>query len=212
VKTLASFYDHLLPELPGCTTAMLDLHLLLWAREFCTTGHVWRADFDAVDLVADQPTYDLDASETQSEAVKVIRLTVDDILLYDELWSDDSQADTGPKYPAGHPPFTLSDTMLEITLLEDEIPTAAVTGGLEVYGSMRPKATATSLPDFFLQEHVEAMRMGVLSRLMRMAKKPWSNPALAQEYASQYQSLLQFAATNAQRGNTRAPLRVRKWG
>ncbi len=211
MKVLASFYDLLLPELPGCTTGLLDLHLVLWAREFCRTSHVWRSDFDAVDLVAEQATYDLDASESQSEAVKVIRLTANDVVLYDELWSDHSQTDA-PKYTVGHPPFTLSDTMLEITLLTDEIPTAAVVGGLEVYGSMRPKTTATSLPDFFLTEHAEVLRMGVLSRLMRMVKKPWSDAGQAQQYASQYQSLLQFAATNAQRGNTRAPLRTRKWG
>lgn len=211
MKTLASFYDLLMPELPGITTAMVDLHLVLFAREFCQASNAWRAEFDPVDLVAAQAVYDIDAPESQSEAVRVYRLTVNDVVLFDSLWNEDSQT-TEPKYSADVPPFTMSDTMRELTLLTDEIPTAAVTDGLVVFGSMRPKTTATVLPDFFLDEHAEAMRMGMLSRLMVMNKKPWSAPAQAMDYRSKYQSLLQFAATNAQRGNTRAPLRTRKWG
>jgi hypothetical protein len=212
VKSLASFYDFLMPELKGITTAMLDLHLRLWARDFCAKTHVWRADFDPVNLVASRATYDLDASASQAEPVKVIRLRVNDELLYDELWTEDSQGDDEPKYERGNPPFTVNDTCTELTLMEDEIPTAAVTDGLEVYGSMRPKMNATQLPDLFYGEHLEALRTGVLSRLMVMPGKPWTDRELATFYGSEANRLALAAATRAQRGNTRAPLRTRKWG
>lgn len=35
MKDLSAFYDYLLPELPGCITALLDQHLRMVAREWC---------------------------------------------------------------------------------------------------------------------------------------------------------------------------------
>lgn len=208
MKLLSDFHNLLLPELPGCSTGMVDLHLVLWAREFCSTTHAWAGDFDAITTVADQAAYDLGSPETQSEAVKVIRLTLDDELLYDARWNHDSQGDA-PKYDAADPPFSMSESGTVLTLLEDDVPTAA--GTMEVYGSMRPKTTATHLPDLFLNEYAEALRMGMLSRLMVMPKKPWSNPELAAFYRGEAHQLAQFASTQSRRGNTRGPLRSRKW-
>lgn len=213
MKTLATFYDHLLPELPNCTTALIDLHLLQVARDFCTTSRAWRGDFEAVDTIADEGTYELSPDETQAEVVAVHRLTVNDVLLYDDRWMPDC-ATTGdePKYSLARPPFSLNDVLTEITLIEDEIPSAAATGGLVINGSMRPKVGATQLPDLLYVTHLEAIRAGVLSRLMLMAKKPWSAPEQGVMYRADYASRTQFSATTAQRGNTRGPLRTRKWG
>jgi len=61
-------------------------------------------------------------------------------------------------------------------------------------------------------QYSEAMRFGTLSRLMLMAKKPWTDRGLATEYASEYRQQLNFAAYQGQVGNTRQQLRVKKWG
>lgn len=212
MKLLSEFYDYLLPELPGCTTAFLDLHMVEVARDFCEDTLTWRGDFDAVNLVADQAAYDLDPAEPQSVAVKVLRLTVNDEILWDVEWNKNVDRDE-PTYPAhGEPPFSLNAEMTELTLIDEEIPSAAVTDGLEIYGAMKPKFDADRLPDMLLNTYLDTFRKGVLARLMRMAKKPWSNPTQAGDYDSDYVSGKQLAATRMQRGNTRAPLRTRKWG
>ena len=47
-KALSTFYDLVMPELPGCTTAMVDLQLVRMARDFCERTRAWRGDFDAI--------------------------------------------------------------------------------------------------------------------------------------------------------------------
>ena len=73
----SAFYDHLLPELRGCTTAMVDLHLLHTAREFCERSSAWRYAWSQSTL-ADEATYDISAPETKSEIVRVTKLSVND--------------------------------------------------------------------------------------------------------------------------------------
>lgn len=209
---LADFYDLLLPELPGCGTALVDLHLRECARQFCHQTGAWKLPFDDVNMVAAQATYDLEPSEPESEVVRVIKLTVNDELLWEDSDREQRGKDsTEPKYVRNEPPFTLSPDLLEITLMTDEVPTAAVTAGLKIVGAMKPTARASRLPDFLKSQYSEAMRYGTLSRLMVMGKKPWTDRMLAVAYLGEWNKALNFSAYQAQVGNTRERLRVKKW-
>jgi hypothetical protein len=222
VKTLSTFYDLIIPELPGITTPMVDLQLVQIARDFLIKTSCWRAPFDALDLIAQQLTYDLSPSEPATEVVKVTKLTAAGSLLWDERWFPKQRTDTtivvpmreAPKWDRDKPPFTLSDDMTQITLIEDEAPGVDLAGGLLIEGAMTIVASSTAkLPDLLWLVHSEAMRVGVLSRLMVMgAGKPWSNPTLGADYRLEYNRLKNVAASNAQTGNTHKPLHVRKWG
>lgn len=208
MKLLSDFYDYLLPELPGCTPEFLDIHMVEAARKFCGESLVWRGDFDPVNLVADEATYDLEPDEPKSVAVKVIRLTVNSVVLWDQEW----RIGCGRDEPSYHleAPFSVSEDFTQLTLVDDEIPSAAVTDGLEVYGAMAPSFDADRLPDILLTTHLEAFRKTVLSRLMLMPKKPWSNADLAVEYRAEATSLQHLAAMRVAGQNVRGPLRSRK--
>ncbi|MCY1167579.1 hypothetical protein D9M73_75470 [compost metagenome] len=210
-KPLADFYDLLLPELPGCPVALLDLHLVLAARQFCSQSSAWREPFTPLDLVAGQADYYLDPPETQSEVVRLTSLTINDTLLW--LDSDAEQLSITarcPKYRRNEPPFTLGNDLRTMTLMVDEVPTAAVTAGMVVEGAMQPKQGADRLPDLLLIQYSEAMRYGTLARLMVMAKKPWTDRDLAREYLVGWNGAMNYAAYQAQVGNTRQHLRSKK--
>lgn len=211
-KALAEFHDLLLPELPGCGVDMVNLQLRQTAREFCVKTGAWRLPFDALDLVAGQATYYPATPEIQSELVRFTRLMVNDDLLWDD--TDHEQRDASvpePKYNRNEPPFTLSPDLQEFTLIADEVPTADVAAGLVLTGAMKPTLIATTLPDFLLSQYSDAMRFGTLSRLMVMAKKPWTDRALATAYLGEWNKALNFAAYQVQVGNTRQQLRVKTW-
>lgn len=213
MSTLADFYDLLLPEVPGCTTAMMDLQLRETARQFCHQTGAWRVPFTAVDLVAAQAAYTLIPGVANSEVVKITKLTVNSEL----LWADTEREQQGrdavePKYVRNEPPFTLSLELTQITLMADEVPAAAVVGGLLVEGALKPTATAATLPDFLKSQYSDAMRYGTLARLMVMAKKPWTDRALATAYLGEWHKALNFAAYQVQVGHTRERLRVKQWG
>lgn len=207
MKAFSTFYDLILPEAPGCQTAMVDLHLREVARDFCWRSLAWRMDFDPITTSPTRLTYELDAPEQQAEVVKVLSLS----MAGEKLWAANEQrrghSGTSLKYPVDEPPFDLSSDMLELTLVDE-----APSGVLQLHGAMRPSAAATGLPDLLGTEHREAMRTGTLARLMVMPKKPWRDLELASFYRTQYESLLALAAVNAQTGNTRHLLRTRKWG
>lgn len=211
-KVLADFHDLLLSELPGCTIELVNLHLREAARQFCTQTSAWRMPFDNVNLVASQATYDLEPSEAQAEVVRLTKLTVNSVLLWADTDREQPEADaTEPKYLRNEPPFTLSNDLLEITLMADEVPTAAVVAGLKVVGAMKPTVSATTLPDFLLSQYSAALRYGTLARLMVMGKKPWTDRVLATAYMEEWHKALNFAAYQVQVGNTRERLRVKKW-
>lgn len=213
MSALSAFHDLLLPELPGCTVAMVNLHLRETAREFCRRTSAWRETLTAVNTVAAQAGYAI-AAPANGEIVRITKLTVNGILLWRH--SDHNRAGTDsevdPKYGIDEPPFTFDENLTTITLATDEIPDAAEVGGLVVEAALKPTADAATLPDFLLTQHSEAIRYGTLSRLMMMSKKPWTDRPLAAEYSQRWHSELNFAAYQAQVGNTRQPLRVKKYG
>lgn len=212
-KPLADFHDLLLPELPGCTVAMVNFQLRETARELCHRTSAWREPLTAVDTVAAQAAYTLTAP-ADSELVRVTKLTVNDILLWrlTDRKPSGTDSETEPTYGIDEPPFTLDENLTQIVLATDEIPAAAVTGGLAVEAALKPTAAAATLPDFLLTQCSEALRYGTLSRLMLMAKKPWTDRPLATEYGQRWNAALNFAAYQAQVGNTRRPLRTKNWG
>ena len=210
MSALTDFHDLLLPELPGCTVAMVNLHLRETAREFCRKTSAWRQALTAVNTVAGQAAYTL-ATPADSQLVRITELTVNGVLLWRDRETEkaDSTA-VEPKYGVTAPPFDLSADLTQLTLHADEVPTAAVTGGLVVTAALAPTATAATVSDFLLTQYSEALRYGTLSRLMLMAKKPWTDRPLAGVYEQRWHEALNFAAYQAGVGNTRRLLRVRK--
>ena len=208
MSTLAAYYDYVMPELPGITPQMLDFHIRQTAREFCNRTSVWRQALDAVDTVAGQATYTL-TMPTDAALVRLTRLSVNGELLWIDVEPKD---DEDPTYTRNNAPFSLSNDLTQITLITEEIPEASVTDGLAMTAALQPTNAATTLPDFLLNQYVEAMRMGILYRLMLMPKKPWGDRALAMDYESRFNALVNHAAYQGDVGNTRKPLRVKSWG
>jgi len=208
MSSFSAYYDHLMPDLPGCTKALLDVHLLRVARDFCSKTGIWRQELTAVNLVATQATYTL-TTPSSSALVRVVRLTVADELLWLDGEDDNNEY---PKYERNKPPFSLSNDLTQITLIADETPAASLALGLKTTATLQPSTTAITLPDFLLSQHMEAIKAGTLSGLMKMMKKPWSNPGLSGEYRNEWNTLTNRAAYQAQVGNTGKLLRVKKWG
>lgn len=209
-QPLSAFHSLLLPELPACPEPMMDLHLREVARDFCLRTSAWAMPLDAIDMVASQAIYDIDSPEPESVVTRVTQLTSNNVLLWRDV--DPKYSEDAPKYRRGEPPFTVSNDLLQITLIADEVPTAAVSGGLQLIGALQPSRSASTLPDFLLTVYSEAMRVGTLSRLMAMSKQTWTDQAMAAVYAREWEQKLGFAGYQVNVGNTRKTLRVRKWG
>ncbi|APW38442.1 hypothetical protein RD110_15575 [Rhodoferax koreense] len=219
MTAFAAFYDHLMPELNGVTTAMVDLHLRMVARELCHDALVWRVPFTPINLVGGQAAYSLATAETMAEPVKVLSFSLAGVPIYDaeyvpaDCWWNSAETEAkAPKYRDGSTPFALSLDLAQIILDDAEKPTASLAGGLKLIGALQPTQDATALPDFLFSRHLDTLRAGTLARLMVMAQRPWTNLTQGGMYMSAFTAGKAFAAKEARYGQTRKALRVRKWG
>jgi hypothetical protein len=201
VKALSAFYDAILPELRGCSTALLDFHLRQVARDFCDRTGCWVDTFPTIQMAANTVSYFVLTQEPKSQLVRLLRMTINGVLQWSALQPDPDDT-VVPRFVAHKPPFTLDYNRDLLTLAEQP------DGDIVLVGSMKPTLAVTTLPDLLLNIHLEAIRTGVLSRLMRMGKKPWSDPTLSEFYRTQHESAVNHAALVAAGGHTRAPLRT----
>lgn len=201
MKAFSSFYDPILPELRGCTTTLLDFHLRQVARDFCDRTDCWVDTFPTIQMAESTLSYFVLTQEPKSQLVRLRRMTINGSLQWSALAPDPDDI-VVPRFPPHKPPFTLDYNTDLLTLREQPA------GDIVLVGSMKPTLAVTVLPDLLLNTHLEAMRTGVLSRLMRMGSKPWSNPELSEFYRTEYEAAINSAALIAARGHTRAPLRT----
>lgn len=209
-RAFSTFYDAILPELRGCSTGMVDYHLLQVARDVCERTGCWWAAFPTITIEPGASTYYLALPEVRAELVRVRELRAGGELLW--RFVDPPEPPPGARkepierarFPIGAPPFTLSTDREQITL--DEAPD----GDLDLVGCMQPALNATALPDVLRDQHLETMRLGVLTRLMRMGGKPWTDRLLAADYGTQFERAVIKASNDTAQGNNRPMLRTGK--
>jgi hypothetical protein len=85
VKAFSSFYDALLPELRGCTTALLDFHLRQVARDFCDRTGCWVDTFPTIQMAANTVSYFVLTQEPKSQLVRLLRMTINGVLQWSAL-------------------------------------------------------------------------------------------------------------------------------
>ena len=212
MTVLTDFHDLLMPELPGCPAAMVNLQLIQTAREFCQTTSAWVLPLETVNVIAGTAAYSLFLSDPTAELTRITSMSFAGQLLWvrDEMYLNQASVFTYPAYRRNEPPFTLSDDLLNITLTAYEL--AGSTGALTLLGACKPVRTTPDLPDLLMSQYSDAIRYGTLSRLMIMGKKPWTDRELAAKYMNDWKSEVNYAAYQVQVGNTNAPLRVQMVG
>lgn len=211
MSALADFHDSLMPELPGCTAAMVNFHLRSVAIEFCRSTSVWQATLDAIDAVAAQATYTLTLpADSQLVRVTELRAGVNLLWRYRDREIADKDEQASPCYRVDEPPFDLNADLTQITLQPDEVPTADAVDWLLISVALTPTLDAAAVPEFLLTQYRDTLRAGTLARLMAMGRKPWTDRELSSFYRSEWESAKNFAAYQAQVGNTRRVLRVKK--
>lgn len=205
---LADFLPELLIEVMGCPQPVVEFHLLRVAREVCEATDAWQEVFPTLTSSAGQSSYFLITADARGELVRLTRYTMGGDLQWARTQPRKPAAQSNERwiparFPPDRPPFEFDAAREMVTFSEEP------TGDLEFSGSMRPKLTATTLPTILRERHMETLRFGTLSRLMAMGNKDWTDRDLAEFYGQQYNAALNFDATQAARGNTRAPLRTR---
>lgn len=167
------FLGLVLPGLPYCPVALAVQKLRLAAREFFRMSWVWRADHEAIALVANQATYALTVpAGAEVRALCNVRLEGNrfDPVRREVLESQygDWAAQTAEKPQR----WFMAD---EATLLVWPKPTANLANAVTLRMILRPTLTASGIDDRLFNLYAEGIAHGAIAELQRMPDKPWTS-------------------------------------
>ena len=81
-------------------------------------------------------------------------------------------------------------------------PTAAVPNGLRVLAALQPIPAATTVPDVLFNDHHSAVEAGVISMLLRMPRKDWTDLKTAAVYLATFSRAKRAALGDRMASNT----------
>lgn len=201
---LSEFFNHVLPEIQGYVTSLVEQEIRQSAIDYCRRTRIWQETVNDV-IVANENTYSIDypndamfyePREVMIDGKPITPFTLDQLTLQVPTW----RTETGlvSKY-------TVVD---ESSIMTYRIPDVSGSA-LQVEAVFLPTEQAIRLPDFLLnRHHVIAIAKGAKSRLMYMGKKPWTDRDLAQKYERDVDSLIGVESLRVGQGKTRLPARV----
>lgn len=199
MKPWSDFYDLVLPDVPGCTTAMVEMVLRQSAISFCEQSLAWKYDHSPIAVLPGLAEYGFILPPgTVVHTVAYAALDGRELnVSAGEADAESWRSLTGrPEYVSGR------NTALAL------LPTPDSSGLLVLKVVLKPSPSAVGIDDGIFDEYREAITHGALARLMLSPRKPYTNVQLAQYHAQQFAIHSADSGGRAARNNSRAPLQT----
>ena len=198
MTALSEMYQHVMQELPGCSKIMIMRTVVEVIRDWCMRTQAWEEDLDAVDIEDGVKNYDLDSPIEDTQVIGLVFRPSDDV----GVKNDGRLLSAGTEY-------TISMDKDIITLYSE--PTADNSAALEMPAALALTIAATEdseVPDRLYTDWHQVWARGVMSRLMAMRKKKWTDKDTARLYDHDYRDGINRAIIERTRGRTNRPLKV----
>lgn len=212
-----SFYDYILPDMPGVGQAMASRTLCDAAIEFCEKTSLWIYDHPPFSANANVNTYPW-APPTNTLVVKPLNIWYQ--VNYPVQPGSTPGWQLTPKSPDelselygdwqrqyGEPLFYTSNTPRKVIIVPGPLTTYVNAFRAEV--ALKPTRAATGIDSLFFEEYAEAIADGAKAKLFAMKKKPWTDPQLAAYHLGRFTESIGVGIARAQKGFTRSRKRVK---
>lgn len=202
MKAWRDFYDLVVPDLPGCPMAAIDIALRLGAIAFCEQSQAWKYTLPDIDVMVDTALYPFGSGPIGSVVHAISYAQFNDTEIAVNTMADDMRIwdwrhQTGtPQYVLGGP------TMLTLVPMPD------TEGTLSLIAILKPSPTAEGIDDDIYNEYRQPIVHWALARLMLSPKKPYTNSALGTYHMQQFDAKTAAAGMRTDRDYTRAPLQT----
>lgn len=214
MTALTAFYPRVMPYCPGVPEPFVDQKALDVVRDFCFRTIALREEVTPIDVVAATHTYTLTPVTANREVLGIIDARYDDNPMFplsvDRLnlqWPesvarlnqifasnfpyDGINTDSWETLISTTPRYYYQPTPSQIRLVG--IPDTAFTAGLKVLIAIRPSTAAIEVDDWLYARYYEQLAFGIISRLLEMPKKDWTDFAAAAYYKAQYEAAVSKA-------------------
>ena len=197
-KALSEMYEHTMPELPGCAKILIMRTVVEIIREWCYRTQAWETDLNDIDIIDEQKDYELDSPVEDTEIVAIVYRSGDDV----GVKNDGRLLSPGTEY-------TIPVDKDIISLYAE--PSANNAGALKIPVALQPILAATEdteVPQRLFDDHHQVWAYGVMSKLMLMKGKKWSDREAGRLYHNIYWDGVRLAIAERTRGRTNRTLRV----
>lgn len=204
---IADIVHYVRLEVPGSMDLIIVQAMAATAMDFCTRTQVWNEIQPPIPLRDSVSQYDIDAP-TGARAIGVT-----DVWQGSYTLTPITQTALSAALPewqnatAARPQFyNVAQDHTLITVY----PRPLLAGRAPITLRVRytPLRTALVLPDFLIDEHLDALNDGCKARLFAQANVPWSNPAAVPALKEAYELALINARIKELHGNVPSSLRV----
>lgn len=197
----SAFYDHALPDLPGCPEAMLDHALREAAILFCEQSLAWRYAHPDIAVAASIERYSYVLPDnTAAHVVTWARFNEQEI---EAAAGEHGIRLTDWRHQVGTPEYVLGETTGILLVPKPDLP-----GTLKVEVVLKPSPDAPGIDDDIFTEFRQAIAHGAIGRLMLSPNKPYTNGQLAGLHQYEFITRTAAAGTQRARNRTRAPLQT----
>lgn len=206
MANISSWIADVSTRIPGAGKTEIESAIRAVIREFCSKTLLYLRQLTAINIVDGTATYTLTAP-TDTAIVSVERVEISGAPInptsMDYL---DRSMDDWRSLESTSPAEYMVD--VERVLRFKETPTENITGGLVVWVSLKPSPTTDTIPDFIYDDWYETILNGVISYLMKIPGKSWTNLQGAEYFDDYYHSTLGDAKSQKFTGKTKLSLRV----
>lgn len=176
MKAWSTWFNDVIPSVPGCGTDLVTHELRRAAQDFFAKSLAWGVILDAVSVGIAESEVEVLPDDQQQTIVRIdysawggYELGVRTSELMQEAYGPDWMDQTGT-------PSDITQLMERTVRL---VPSPTVAGSLRCRCKVKPSDTSTGLPDALAFQYRDAIAEGAKARLMLMPKKPWTDAALA---------------------------------
>lgn len=193
-------------RVPGAQKTDIESAIRAVIREFCTKTMLWTKQLPAISIVSSTPTYTLTAP-TDTAIVAVERVEINGVYV-DPVSQDvlDRSSDPWRSEESSLPSAYMVDA--EKVLRLKEIPTEDIVNGLIVWVAVKPSITTSTIPDFIVEDWYETILNGVVSYLLRMPGKSWTNVQGANYFEDYYSGYISEAKNRKVTGKAKVSIRM----
>lgn len=209
------WFPDVVPAAQLCPNPIIRREIVNACRDLCERTMLWTAPLDPIDVIADEPEYqmattgaDIVGADRAKFDGKTIHPTSETALDEDETQEDqntwrDKTTDIPERY------YVTFDKKVRLVYT----PNSALSSGLEVWAILSPLITSITVPNFLWENFKDMISDGAKGRLSAIAGMPWTDLKLAstflQSFESQMMGAKQKKFTGFQRHKTRAIVRTR---
>lgn len=195
------------PYVPGCPRPTLLEAVNHAIGELCDKALLWRETLPAFDLTVDEDTYDL-SLPAGMEMVMPVHVRVDDKDIPPASEEKLDEMDYGWRVADSGTPFRYFQPRPG-TIQFNRKAQETITDGVVIRAAVKPSADALVSAAQIYSHWRETVRRGALHYLQGMPGKEWSDPNQARLHGVYFNSQIQSALSQANRGNTRSPFFAR---